>query len=222
MPLPFPRHAQVDAADQRRESFASQLHATTLGGGPMQIRRRSSAASKPLSISIRRPSASTIRNCQFHASLAGRPRSSTISTGTILSPRPSCALRRRHASSVCTAKPCAAQNSLRRMPLRSNSKTQPIGLGSVPPPRQPDNSIRIHPSTSSQPETRRKNGLARMDTEVRPARLVFLGPFAHRQNLPIATLRHPDGHQHRDVLHLATPAPLQPEAIEEHIGNLAY
>jgi hypothetical protein len=94
------------------------------------IRRRSSEASYPGSISIRRPSASMIRNCPFHAPLPGRPDralaglSSTISTGTIFSSVADSAIRLRHASSVCTARPCAEQNSLRRSPLRSNSETR--------------------------------------------------------------------------------------------------
>jgi hypothetical protein len=50
-------------------------------------------------------------------------RSATISTGTISSRGPGCAMRLRHASSVCTLSPRIAQNSLRRRPLCSNSDT---------------------------------------------------------------------------------------------------
>ena len=78
---------------------------------------------------MRRPSASTIRNWLFRTGLPVRiesilaRRSSTIWTGTIFSPDPDCAMRLRHASSVCALKPCAAQNSLRLRPLCSNSDT---------------------------------------------------------------------------------------------------
>ena len=64
--------------------------------------------------------------------------------------------------------------------------------------------------------------LLHLTQETRPTGLVFLGAFAHRQNLPIAALSYADGHKHRDVLHFAAPAPLQPQAIKEHIRKLAH
>src|SRR5260370_8009010 len=50
--------------------------------------------------------------------------SAMISTGTIYSHDPDCAMRLRYASSVCTLSPRVAQNSLRRSPLCSNSETR--------------------------------------------------------------------------------------------------
>src|SRR5260370_15598457 len=51
-------------------------------------------------------------------------RSSMISTGTIFSDDADCAMRLRHASSVCTLSPRVAQTTLRRSPLCSKSETR--------------------------------------------------------------------------------------------------
>ena len=90
--------------------------------------RRNSAASKPGSTSIPSPSPSTIRKCPRRSMIPRRVGlmpacPATISTGTICSWDADDATRRRQASSVGTLNPCAAQNSLRPRPLRSNSAT---------------------------------------------------------------------------------------------------
>lgn len=90
---------------------------------------RSSAPSKPGSTSTRRPldsiTRSVPRGCAGSDDIRPWPvwQVSTNSTGTIFSTPTRCDARRRHASSVCTLIPRAAQNSLRLRPLCSNSTT---------------------------------------------------------------------------------------------------
>jgi hypothetical protein len=92
------------------------------------INRSNSAASKPGSTSMQRPAASRTRKGPPRSMLpvciapTRAPRFATISTGTISCADP--ATRLRHASSVCTLSPCAAENSLRPNPLCSNSQTR--------------------------------------------------------------------------------------------------
>jgi hypothetical protein len=62
--------------------------------------------------------------------------------------------------------------------------------------------------------------LLEMLEERAPARLVFLGPLADAENLPIVTI-HADRDQQRDVANLARPAALEHDAIEIDVGVLA-
>jgi hypothetical protein len=50
--------------------------------------------------------------------------------------------------------------------------------------------------------------------EAAPARLVFLGPFADAENLPITFAVHADRHQQRHVAHLTSPAALEHNAVQ--------
>ena len=61
-----------------------------------------------------------------------------------------------------------------------------------------------------------------MFEEGAPARLVLLGAFADAENLPITLAVHTDRHQQRHVAHLAGPAALEHDAVEVHIGMLAF
>jgi site-specific DNA recombinase len=53
-----------------------------------------------------------------------------------------------------------------------------------------------------------------------PALRVLLGALRHPQDLAVPVGAHADGHQHGDVLDLAAPGALQPDAVEVDVGVL--
>jgi hypothetical protein len=55
-----------------------------------------------------------------------------------------------------------------------------------------------------------------------PTVLVLFGPLQDAQDLAVAQGVDPHGHQHGHVAHLAPPAALQPDAIQEDVGVLPF
>ncbi len=49
-----------------------------------------------------------------------------------------------------------------------------------------------------------QTAIPQLTQKLSPTGLVFLGPFTHSQDLPVAALRNADRHQNRDVLDLAS------------------
>ena len=54
-----------------------------------------------------------------------------------------------------------------------------------------------------------------------PTDLVFLRAFRHRQYFAKSLAIYAHRHQQRNIAHLATPAALQPQTIEEHLCMVA-
>lgn len=60
-----------------------------------------------------------------------------------------------------------------------------------------------------------------MPQEALPRGLVLLRALGHAEHLPVAVRVDADGDEHAHVAHLAAPAALQPQAVEEDVGMRA-